>query len=251
MMTFKEFYLNEDISSDQRELRYAKTTFDMVYDEIKKGDNLYMMKSGNYTIHGKELKFGVPDLIFMFTPKDFIKGDGAIGVNKDNLQIMIIPILKDYYDDTDLAKRFLNYETTFVHELIHYKTRKKHKGKAKYISSDDNEKDYFNTSDEIRSYYQEAISKYQKSIKNFIKMKKKFEQDGKEDQVNDIQKLINNYIPDSFLKFKEIIKVYLLSSFLKNLTDENKKKLDKKLYQYYSYIKDLYNRSGDYIIDEI
>ena len=89
-------------------------------------------------------------------------------VTNHKLKIIIIPILNDLGDDSDIDTNFLKYKKDFVHEFSHYKTYKKHNGKSAYKKAE-TEMEYYNNHEEIDSYYKEAISKYQDNLIKVIK----------------------------------------------------------------------------------
>jgi len=258
-MNFKEFYMNEDVRSDERMRNHAQSIFDLIYKKLVDEVDLHEQSNGTFIMAGKSLGFGVSDLFFLFVPddnsiytnldnhidKEKSKIQGGFGRTKNNLNVVVIPILKDFGDKSNIAYNFKLYESTFIHEFAHYKLHIKHQGNAKHnINSID---DYYNNHDELMAYYQEAIHKFERSLKKFTNHYRKIMHSNNE-RAEDIIKLIKSYIPDSTESFIQFLfKHFFDTYFIDSLNEDSMKRLRKRLGQYHLSLKDM----GDNIVFKI
>lgn len=92
---------------------------------------------------------------------------------------MIIPLLTDENPLENLPKLLKRYDTSFIHEFIHYLDSLRLKGKdPKYTSGElsqlKGDKAYYNTPTEFNAYYQEGAEVLMRNLKRLSKDFKTF-----------------------------------------------------------------------------
>lgn len=142
---------------------------------------------------------------------------------------IFIPALKKSGNTSNLASRVdYYYKDAVIHELIHAFDNERMSKDISPLdvgSSSSNPKEYYNSDDELNTYYQEAIYRFE----NFL------EEKGENEKLEYIQNNLTSFKNFKFLIFQS----FLFGRFVDNLTEKNRKKLIKRLYKYYSkYIQD-------------
>jgi hypothetical protein len=150
--------------------------------------------------------------------------------NKKYAVIILNFLIKPYdfkHADTRLNKQ------TFVHEYIHYLDACRRKDKLESpevkrnlplpdLDISDEAYNYFNDPAEMNSYYQEAAI----SIKNVLNKIKEFNP----------ERFFS--IMQNFISFKEDIVYFFKEDWIKNLSPENSRKFNKRLYNLYVNLKE-------------
>jgi hypothetical protein len=170
------------------------------------------------SLYEQATKLGLPneyqDLIIIFAPKttNVLGGFGHTSSKK----IIIIHCLIEPYSTKFLATRFGNCKYSFIHELSHYFLEKiskdKSKSSSKYNSGDI--QGYFNTPQELQAHYMEMTS-------NALSLAKALPVD---------HEMVKNLANETTSSLIDWIKKYgQVDDFINNLTQINKRKIDKRL----------------------
>lgn len=225
----------EDVSSDIEQRKEAVEIYETLQAYISKNlkniqitaDNPFndyhikRNKVGGYTFVYEEIDDLHPNLIFQFNPIDeaFKGGLGRYG----KYIIIVLNVLIGQYDLKYIDTRLIGNKATIIHELIHYLDELRfgttYRGDTIKKYKTGGIEAYINTPEEFNAHYQELTSR----IENVLTLIEKSKE----------------YILSSYKSFR----FYLISSaenadIIKKLNVKYKKKLDKRLYQFYIYLVD-------------
>lgn len=123
----------------------------------------------------------------------------------ENKKVIVLHVLKDDYNTDGMYDNLLKIEDQFAHEFIHYRDLKNRKSGNLNTAQIKNEKGravYYNTPEEFNAYYYEGLYSYYNHKKS---------------------------IPHSFEEFKTNILNNLNKRFLRNLNEDNKKRLENRI----------------------
>lgn len=220
-----------DIEFRKEAVRVHKKLVD--YLKKNKNNNNFSTASGykGYVINVKDflpssMLNNSYDLYIILGYGSFNPGLGKASVNGRISDIMLLNVLKNEYDLTDIDSRINSgYRKTFIHEFIHYldNMRRKDKGFHKTNPRESGLKDYYNSPEEFNAYYQETAD----DVYNF------FSRLHKKVSNPNIEKLINEKL-SSFKNFYTMFKLHSYPGFIENLNSTYKRKLDKRVYNFYT-----------------
>ena len=137
-----------------------------------------------------------------------------------------------------LFKRRKNLETTFIHEFVHYLDRKRYKDqesykniRVSYNTATSNYEEYFNGPLEFNAYSQQ----FMKEIEDMLNLERKgYEKRGHGE--NFAKDVLENVL-SSFDRFWKSFPYQFAPDFLfffKHLSPKNKKKIQRRMYGFYS-----------------
>ena len=208
-------------------------------------DHIHILQSGPYKdsfymdVNFLDKKYN--GLRIIFGPQNQEMG-GALGWRGTEKRepVLFLFILSYKYDvkklkENDIRNIGLELENdrqTFIHEFTHYLDSLRWKTDMDVAAQKSNiasstQQDYYNSPAELNAYYQQAISQLEKNI-NLMASNK----NGKS--------YLKRSIPDNPQQFIKVAKNGLFHRpFIKNLSPENTKRLDKRLYNLWMDIKHL------------
>lgn len=162
--------------------------------------------------------------VFLRPAQGAMKGGLGKAGNRD---IVVLPFLKGPGDLTHIATRLGAHEEIIVHEVIHLLDPGRDKAKELDTTSSDA---YYNHPGEWNAFWQEGVSKVEKSIENMDvnftdpEMRKKF-----------IGVLFGGGTFQGFIKKLE---AFWNKDFLNGMNSKTRRKFDKRLFQLWNEIKD-------------
>ncbi|ASV44477.1 hypothetical protein PBI_SCTP2_462 [Salicola phage SCTP-2] len=161
----------------------------------------------------------------------------AAGVDGDK-RILVMYIDQSTFDIFDEFIKNDNRRKLFVHELTHLYDQDRSFQQIKPSSKEETLRDYYNTPAEYNAYYQEGIDNFENRIELFHKKAKE-----NSERIPSLQSFLEKrFGGDSFEQFLDVIYNHFDKEFINYLSDDNHKRLKKRLYQYYDENKqDLYD----------
>jgi hypothetical protein len=237
-------FLVEDEQSDKRYRAQAQSFFNKLVSFVRSHKKYPYKKitegywEGSLTLLASKVDPNYSDLLIVFTlGKPFY---GAMGPNKNGL-LMALSILDNEFDRESIAKNIDRFRTIFIHEMQHYYDASRwSQGYSDFVKKarqrDLNKKgrsnkEYYNNPFEFNAHYQEAIHKFINILSKSVK-EKTF--------------MVSHFVPESAQRFIMLMKkVFFNKEFIANLTPENTRKIDKRLYKLYDRIKHLRDNANE------
>lgn len=219
----RRIILEASFDKDKEYTDEAQRFFDKLEQYVTNFEKLTRSKSGTvWSTYADKIDSKYDDLIISFVNHDKIIKMGALNggygfgqYDNDTFLIRCNAI----YGDIENSPRILLTEDSFIHEFIHYLDRKRRKDMGKHMFTKDitsSRDSYYNDPSEFNAYMQMTLAKIIKDIYND----------------DHYVWLISDKLK-KYSDFKSWIIEMFDSEFVLNLSDKNKKKFDKRLYNLY------------------
>lgn len=201
----------------------AQSFFDKLEKYVTDPSKLIRSKTSDVlSMYADKIDKKYDDLIISFIPHDKTTKMGALnggyGFGQYNNDTWLIRC-NAIYGNIDDSPRILLTEDSFIHEFIHYLDRSRRKDMGQRMFTKDitsSQTSYYNDPSEFNAYIQMTLARIIKDI---------YSDDHYVWLLSDKLK--------KYSEFKSWIIEMFDSEFISNLTDKNKKKFDKRLYNLY------------------
>lgn len=147
-----------------------------------------------------------------------IDGDNYLVVNTDPIDTTELNLI-DEHDAKKLSIVLNHKKSIIIHELIHLFDAERQEGFFDRQSFDGSMEDYFNHPSELNAFYQEAVQKFQESLNK---------------RIHNLEHFHDVFGEDFESVFGFFQRNFLDREFWENLTQENKRKIRKRFYNFYS-----------------
>jgi hypothetical protein len=209
------------VENDKYYYDIADEFYDKMIIELN-NNNFINQTDGNILFRASEINTNYSDLLIIFTDynttktkptfgNNTFKGGYSFGTHKQYKVIVINNLREDKIPSKGILK------DSFIHEFIHYLDFKRSKGYKPNFTNKTSITDYYNSPTEYNAYYQEVAT----YIVNLFK------------DENLLQKFKEKYTTFNMF-YTWMINNVFDKDFIKNLNQNNKLKLEKRIYNIYS-----------------